>query len=66
MPRKKRVVTITGATGFVGRALVARLLKEKDIRVRCMLRPGSDRGALEAISDKLTYCEGDITRPATL
>lgn len=66
MPRKKRIVTVTGATGFVGRALVARLLKEKDIQVRCMLRPGSDRSALEAISDKLTYCEGDITQPATL
>ena len=66
MPRKKRIVTITGATGFVGRALVARLLQEKDIQVRCMLRPGNDTSALSELSDKLTFCEGDITDPTTL
>ena len=66
MPGKKRIVTITGATGFVGRATVARLLEEKNIQVRCMLRPGSDRSALAALSGSLSYCEGDITRPDTL
>ncbi len=66
MAAKKRIVTITGATGFVGRATVVRLLEEKDIEVRCMLRPGSDRSALAGLSDQLTYCEGDITRRATL
>jgi len=66
MPGKKRIVTITGATGFVGRATVARLLEEKNIQVRCMLRPGSDRSALAALSNSLTYCEGDITCPDTL
>ncbi len=66
MPRKKRTITVTGASGFVGRALVTRLLEEKHVQLRCMLRPGSDRSALEAISGQLTYCEGDITRPATL
>ena len=66
MPGKKRIVTITGATGFVGRATVARLLEEKNIQVRCMLRPGGDRSALDALSDSLSYCEGDITRPDTL
>ena len=45
---------------------MTRLLEEKDIQVRCMLRPGSDRSELEAISAGLTYCEGDITRPSTL
>ncbi len=63
MPGKKRIVTITGATGFVGRATVARLLEEKGIQVRCMLRPGSDRSALAGLSGSLTYCDGDITRP---
>ncbi len=66
MPRKKRIITVTGASGFVGRALVTRLLEEKGIQVRCMLRPGSDRSALAAISESLAYCEGDITRPSTL
>ncbi|KAA1191946.1 NAD-dependent epimerase/dehydratase family protein [Pseudohalioglobus sediminis] len=66
MPGKKRIVTITGATGFVGRATVARLLEEKNVQVRCMLRPGSDRSALAALSGSLSYCEGDITRPDTL
>jgi dihydroflavonol-4-reductase len=66
MPSKKRIVTITGATGFVGRATVARLLKENDIQVRCMLRPDSDRGELAGLSRALTWCEGDITQPDTL
>ena len=66
MPGKKRIVTITGATGFVGRATVARLLQEKGIQVRCMLRPGSDRSALAGVSGSLAYCEGDITCPETL
>lgn len=66
MPVKKRIVTVTGATGFVGRATVAQLVLENDIRVRCMVRPGSDRSALEALSDSITFCEGDITQPDTL
>lgn len=66
MPRKKKTVTITGASGFVGRATVARLSEEKSIQVRCMVRPGSDRSALAALSGSLDYCEGDITRPETL
>ncbi|AQA18632.1 hypothetical protein BST95_10665 [Halioglobus japonicus] len=66
MPKPKRIVTVTGAAGFVGRALVTRLLKEPSLQVRCMLRAGSDREQLQSISDRLTFCEGDITQPDSL
>lgn len=66
MARRQRIVTVTGATGFVGRHLVARLLQEKDIHVRCMLRAGSDPSALPPEGRQLSLCRGDITEPDTL
>lgn len=39
---------VTGATGFIGRRLVRRLL-ELDARVKCLARAGSDRGWLEGV-----------------
>lgn len=64
--KSQRVVVVTGATGFVGRYLVERLLQEEDIRVRCLVRPGSDRAALEGLGGELDFVEGDITQPASL
>lgn len=66
MARKKRIVTVTGATGFVGRHLVERLLDEGSFTVRCLLRPGSDSSTLAALSDGLIFARGDITAPHTL
>lgn len=61
-----KVITVTGASGFVGRALVERLLKEHDVHVRCMVRPSTDRTLLRSLSGNLSFCEGDITRKNTL
>ncbi len=58
-------VLVTGATGFVGRRLVARLL-EDGIEVRCLVRdPGSEAatGLAEAGAEIVA---GDVTRPAGL
>ena len=66
MIKPNRTITVTGASGFVGRVLVERLLQEKNLHVRCLVRPGSQRSALEALAGDLSFCEGDITRPDTL
>ena len=64
--KEVRIVAVTGASGFVGRHLVERLLQEDDLQVRCVVRPGSDRTALERLGGDVVFVEGDITRPATL
>lgn len=66
MAGKKRVVTVTGASGFVGRYLVERLLGEGGYSVRCLVRSDSDTAALASLSDDLTFVHGDITCPDTL
>lgn len=49
------IVLVTGATGFIGRGLAARLAAG-GLRVRCLARPGS--GALKAAG--LEWVEGDL------
>lgn len=66
MARKKRIVTVTGATGFVGRHLVAQLLEEGNFTVRCLVRPDSDVSVLAGFSGDLTFAYGDILRPESL
>ena len=57
---------ITGATGFIGRFLVARLLKRDDTRVFALVRSGSEykldalRRRLGASPDQLVAIHGDI------
>ena len=41
-----RRVCVTGATGFLGRRLVSRLLNEPELQVRCLLRATSDAESL--------------------
>jgi len=43
-------VLVTGATGFLGTAVVARLLARGEEDVRCLLRPGRDGSRLEALA----------------
>ncbi len=43
---------VTGSNGFLGVALVERLLARGDTDVRCLVRSGSSRGRLAAVLDK--------------
>jgi len=61
-----RTIAITGATGFVGRAVVERLLEEQDLHIRCLVREGSDTAPLEAHGDRVTFVRGDVTEPDSL
>ncbi|RMF82237.1 MAG: NAD-dependent epimerase/dehydratase family protein, partial [Nitrospirae bacterium] len=54
---------VTGATGFVG-AAVARRLSAAGHRLRCLVRPTSDRAALAGLPVELV--EGDLLDPASL
>jgi nucleoside-diphosphate-sugar epimerase len=56
-------VLVTGATGFIGRHLVRRLLADGRT-VRCLVRRSSDLAALPADRVELHY--GDVTDPRTL
>ena len=54
---------VTGATGFVGAALVRALLRAGH-EVRALVRPGSDRRNLTGLD--VQHVEGDLTNPASL
>ena len=54
---------VTGANGFVGSALVRKLLAEGR-HVRALVRPGSDRRNLENLD--IDVAEGNLTDPASL
>jgi len=54
---------VTGATGFVGAAVVRRLLGEGR-EVRVLARPGSDRRNLAGLP--LEIVEGDLLQPSSL
>ena len=66
MPKKHRTVIVTGSRGFVGRAVVERLLQEPDTRVRCLMRAGSESPVPVGGDQRVSACAGDITRPETL
>ena len=54
---------VTGATGFVGAAVVRRLLA-RDETVRVLVRPSSDRRNIDTLP--LEIAEGDLREPTTL
>ena len=54
---------ITGATGLVG-ALLAERAMEAGYSVRAMVRPTSDRSALDGLD--VEYCEADLAQPESL
>lgn len=54
------LIAVTGATGFIGRYIVNRLL-EAEHRCRCWYRPESDRGGFVAAKrDRLEWVEGRL------
>ena len=54
---------VTGVSGFVGSA-VARLLNEKDIPIKVLMRPTSDKTNLEGLDAEIAY--GDLKDVSTL
>ena len=66
MAKKLRTVTVTGASGFVGRHLLQRLVNEGGFHVRCLVRPDSDISKIAWLADEISFKYGDITRPETL
>ena len=61
-----RTIAIAGATGFVGKYVVPRLLEEPDLVLRCLVRPSSDTSALEAWGPRVSLVEGDVCEPESL
>ena len=66
MASSRQIVTVTGATGFVGRCFVARLVSEEKFRIRCLVRHTSDISQLRALDPDIRFHYGDITRKSTL
>jgi dihydroflavonol-4-reductase len=63
MPQSDRPVLVTGASGFVGAAVVRALLAAGR-KVRALLRPSSDRRNVEGLAVELRF--GSLTEPASL
>ncbi len=58
------MILVTGATGYIGRHIVARLV-EKGERPRCLVRD-TRRAATLLAADKIEMVQGDTTQAATL
>ena len=58
------MILITGATGYIGRHLLSRLIDRGD-RPRCLVRD-IDRASHTLSADKVELVQGDTTRPDTL
>jgi len=56
------IITVTGATGYVGRFVVDELLR-RNCAVRALARPGSDR---DGFSAPIEWREGDLRSPDAL
>ncbi|MHB1605158.1 MAG: hopanoid-associated sugar epimerase [Leptospirales bacterium] len=61
----KPMALVTGATGFVGSWVASELLSD-GYRVRCLVRPGSDRRNLPPLSPDVEWSEGDLREPSSL
>ncbi len=61
-----RTIAITGATGFVGRHVVKRLLEEPHLTLRCLVRPESDTDELAALGERVRCVRGDVCEPGSL
>lgn len=58
-------IAVTGATGFLGRHIVNRLL-ERAHQCYCWYRPTSDRGGFNETSQSVTWIEGGLEQPNSI
>lgn len=60
-------ILVTGSNGFLGAALVARLLARGRTGIRCMVRPGSSRARLDALEARhpggIEHFTGSLSQP---
>jgi nucleoside-diphosphate-sugar epimerase len=61
-------ILVTGASGFLGRAVVERLLAHGESEIRCFVRPSSDLSGLDELRDRypdarLEYMIGNLAAP---
>ncbi len=61
-----RTIAITGATGFVGRHVMNRLLEEPDLTLRCLVRSEPATSELTALGERVSCIRGDVREPASL
>ncbi len=64
--QKPIIVTVTGATGFLGRRLVRSLLNEVNVTVRCLIRESSCTKELlsgldESLHERIEFFRGSLT-----
>lgn len=62
----KKILLVTGATGFVGSHFVERMLTESDYQLRCLVRDKNKLNRLTAYKDKIQWVIGDITDAESL
>jgi nucleoside-diphosphate-sugar epimerase len=64
-------VLVTGSTGFLGTAVVERLLAHGAKRIRCLVRPSSDKARLATVAsaynaDRVEVTIGNLQSPASV
>lgn len=62
-------ILVTGASGFLGRAVVESLCAHGETEIRCLVRPNSDVSKLEIVRSRypgvrLEYVRGNLASPA--
>ena len=60
METNRKIVLVTGATGFIGR-LLTRALRAEDVQIRCLVRK-----PVEYFDTAIQTVQGDLLEPATL
>ena len=62
----ERTIALTGATGFLGQAVVERLLEEPSLKLRCLVREGRNPKGLDERGPRVEIVPGDVCAPKTL
>lgn len=58
-----KIISLTGASGFIGRHLIALLSARQDVEIRVLVR---GRKPVEKEKPNVVFIEGDLLRPETL